>query len=184
MTGEADLLIDRYIYDIEQILRAHIETRKHDLHSEDPSTRQRASEEIEGILYWLPNPPQLTDEERVQRIKGITDDSSLADSDKLSQIAAEMSTGRKRGRPRNADSGKHAIQALSFFYSKGRRPGRLDGPSTWRDIAQEVRGCEHKGRTRKRSCKACGESMCDLAGRLETLLRSLGYFPWMSTPQR
>lgn len=75
---------------------------------------------------------------------------------------------RGKGRPRD-ESSQHAIRSLTLH---------LATPSSWREIALIVRGCNHKRpRPTERSCKACGEAIRQSAFRLQTFLKSKGLMP-------
>ena len=93
-------------------------------------------------------------------------DEDLSPADRrTAALRAGRSTGRPRGRPRDETS-QQAIRALGLH---------LATSMSWREIALEIRGCNHDRPNPERSCEPCGEAIRNAATRLEALLKKIGY---------
>lgn len=179
MNGEVDALIYTWLHDIQRWLMNCLDNLKDDLGSDDAAINARARTEAEQIMAWLfPPPPPLSAQERLRRAAAAAADPTLTEEQKqLAACRATRSTGRKRGRPRNETS-QLAVRALTLFYAKGFQPGQSHNHGgTWREIARQIKPCNHEGRNEHRSCRACGDAVRDAAGRLEDFLISIGYRP-------
>jgi hypothetical protein len=180
MNDEVDAFIYRYSHDVDSILRDYLENLKDDLRSEDAPIRAQAEKLADQILDWLLPPlPPLSAQARLSRAQQAANDPTLTDEQKALAVArAARSTGRRRGRPRT-DTAQHAIRALTLFYARGHRKGETSkaNPSTWREIALGVKGCNHRRPNLERACEHCGDAIREAAGRLEKFLISIGHNP-------
>jgi hypothetical protein len=172
MSGDdLDQFIDHWVYEIDGVLRRQLDNLKDDLRSDDEGVRKQAESEADEILDWLlPAPAPLTDAEKLQRVKQVIANERLSTSERRTAATRALrSTGRRKGRPRDSTS-QQAIRALTLH---------LATPKSWREIALEIRGCNHKRpHPTERSCAHCG----DAAGRLDSFLKSKGYHP--NVPRR
>jgi hypothetical protein len=177
MAKEVIAFINRYLYDVERLLRDHLDTLKEELLSEDEQTSQKASKQAEMIMEWLsPQPPPLSALQRLAVASGIDQNNELSELEKNAAISRAMrSTGRRSGRPRDETS-RLAVRALGLHRATA---------MSWREIALKLKGCSHKQsppprqRARKRnptlSCEECGETMRIAVVRLRRFLKGLGY---------
>jgi hypothetical protein len=165
--GEVDKFIFQFLYDIERFLRRELDALKEDLCSDDDEVRKPAEEKVVKISNWLfPPLPPLSEEERLQRTEEALGDKSLTPSERLKAIRRlARSSGRRRGRPWTGTA-QHAVLALTMHYAT---------KLSWREIALAVRGCKHERPKPERSCKTCGDSIRDAAGRLEKFLIEMGF---------
>jgi hypothetical protein len=165
--GEVDKFVFQFLYDIERFLRRKLDALKEDLRSDDDGIRKLAEEKVVKISNWLFHPlPPLSEEERLQRTEEALSDKSLSPSERLRAISRlARSSGRRKGRPWT-DTAQHAVLALTMHYAT---------KLSWREIALAVRGCKHERPTPERSCKTCGDSIRDAAGRLEKSLIEMGF---------
>jgi hypothetical protein len=175
MTDPTAEFIHQWLLDIEGILKRHRENLKDDLWSDDERTRKQADRTLDEVCEWLEPPlPQPTDEQKVATALGILGDETVSPTIRLKPVSRLIrSGGRGRGRPRT-ETAQLAIRALSLHYATS---------SSWREIALKLRGCKHARPNRDRSCKFCGDSIRDAAGRLEKFLQSIGYNPIPSPPK-
>jgi hypothetical protein len=169
------VLLDRWVYDVERILRNALDVLSDDLSSEDVQTAELAAAGASEILDWLYPPPQpLSAQERLKRATNAINSTPLLESERIAALQRiARSSGCRRGRPRTETS-QHAIRAFTLH---------LATPLSWREIALRVKGCNHKRRDpQRRSCVHCGDAIRDAAGRLEKFLRTKGY--WSDFPRR
>jgi hypothetical protein len=175
MSDETIQFVNRWLYNIELILRDRLESLKDDLCSDDEATSARASNEAGEILDWLmPPSPPLSHSEQLQRIQAALQDEGLSPADRrTAALRAGRSTGRPRGRPRDETS-QQAIRALGLH---------LATSMSWREIALEIRGCKHSRPNPERSCEPCGKAMQNAANRLESFLKAIGHDLTVQTPE-
>ena len=166
MSDETIQFVNRWLYNIELILRDRLESLKYDLRSDDENTSGCATKEAGQILDWLLPPlPSLSKAEQLRRVETAFKDKKRSVEDRLAATRrAALSTGRSRGRPRNETS-QQAIRALGLHFAT---------PLSWREIALEIRGCNHDRPNPERSCEPCGAAMRDAATRLESFLKTIG----------
>jgi hypothetical protein len=169
MAAQTLEFVNRWLYDIEHVLQCRLDSLKDDLCSDDDQISEQASNEAAKILDWLyPSLQPISTGGKLQKISAILNDGTMTEGEREAAIKrAARSTGRGRGRPRN-ETPKQAIRALSLHHATD---------LSWREIALEIRGCEHKRPNPERSCEACGEAIRNAAGRLEKFLISMGHKP-------
>ncbi len=167
MRNEVIQFVNRWLYNVELVLRDRLESLKDDLGSDDDQIRGQATEQASEILDWLMPPSHpLSHSEQLQRIQAALLDEDLSPADRrTAALRAGRSTGRPRGRPRDETS-QQAIRALGLH---------LRTSMSWREIALELRGCEHTRPNPERSCEPCGASMRNAATRLQSFLKSIGH---------
>jgi hypothetical protein len=168
---------NRWLYDIESKLRGRLETLKDDLRSDDEDTRKLATEEADRILDWLYLPPKpLSEAEQLQRMEDALKDGKMSAKEKRAAVLrAGRSTGRAKGRPRDATS-RLAVRALGLHLATG---------MSWPEIAMKLKGCDHKRplppkqKPRKRnpalSCEDCGDAIRVAVYRLRSFLKRIGF---------
>lgn len=132
--------MDRWVYDLERTLRSRLDTLADRLDCEDAQVEQQAEKEADDILSLLYGP--VKSESREERQRSIEQElvkSGLPPA-RIKALAKRESrfTGRAAGRPR--ELGPNAIRALTLH---------LTTAKSWREIALEVKGCNH-------ICSACG----------------------------
>jgi hypothetical protein len=167
MNDEVLQFINDWLYDMGRALKDRLDTLKDDLRSDDEHIQQQATQEATEILGWLYPPAKpLSQEQQLQRVAAALRNEALSPEDRLTAVKfAGRSTGRTVGRPRT-ETAQHAIRALTLFYAT---------PLSWREIALDVKGCEHKRPNPERSCAKCGDAIREAAGRLENFLKSIDY---------
>lgn len=165
----SDELVNRWVYDVERILKRALQDAVDRLRSCDEKTAELAEQDIAEILDWLLPPPKpISKEAKLQKIKELCSDSTILTEKKTALIEKVLhSTGRPKGRPRT-ETAQHAIQAYSLH---------LATPLSWREIALKVIGCRHDRPNPERSCICCGDAIRDAVGRLENFLKRKGYHP-------
>jgi hypothetical protein len=168
MASEVNAFITNWLHDVERVLRRKLESSKEHLLSDDESEQDAAASLVSQILDWLypPSNTPISDEHRLllmQQVMGIAD---AAERNKA-MLRIARTTGRRKGRPRD-ESSQYAIRALTLRRSTNK---------SWREIALELRGCEHERPNPERSCPACGEKMRQAVMRLERFLTSQGLDP-------
>lgn len=175
MGDEIIQFVNRWLYNIELVLRERLESLKDDLGSDDNRIREQASGEACEILDWLipPSPPR-SHAEQLQRLEVALKNEDLPPAERLTAaLRAGRSTGRPRGRPRDETS-QQAIRALGLH---------LATSMSWREIALEIRGCKHRRPNPERSCEPCGKAIQNAANRLESFLKRIGYDFSPPTPE-
>jgi hypothetical protein len=157
----------RWRYGIQHALQNRLESLRDDLASEDEGIRKVASADADEILNLLHPPlPPLSTEAKLKQVAAVLSDETLSQEERLAAAQrAARSTGRRKGRPRT-ETTQHAIRALTLH---------LATTLSWREIALEVVGCNHKRPNPERSCIPCGEAIRNAVNRLEALLKSIGF---------
>jgi len=168
MSDPVETLLDRWVYDIDRLMERRLQSLAVDCYSGDRATRTRAAKQMEEIFKWKePQLPYLTERARLQRIGELISDDNLSPEGQLAEIRSVIIAPRRApGRPQT--DGQQAVRALSLY---------LMEPLTWREIAKQVKGCEHYGSDKERSCEECSEALRDLVGRFEKSLRRMGLHP-------
>lgn len=135
-----EAFMDQWVYNLDRILRSRLDALVPDLTCGDEKVEQRADTEASEILSLLYGPVEPeSQEERRHAIEQSLAKSGLP-PERVQAMAKRESrfTGRAAGRPR--ELGPDAIRALILH---------LTTEKSWREIALEVKGCNH-------ICPTCG----------------------------
>jgi hypothetical protein len=167
MINDLSQLINRWVFDLEAKLWDRLDSLKDDLRSDDDHVRQDAMEQADEIFSWLyPPAPPMSNAGQLERIQSAAQDPTLTTEEKIAAVKkAGRSTGRPPGRPRT-ETAQQAIRALTLHYGTN---------MSWREIALELKGCNHQRPNPERSCDPCGDAIRDAAGRFEKFLIRIGF---------